>query len=44
VRIPYDSHLEEGAELDLDRLTPVTRTALLELAATVADAFPDPED
>jgi MinD-like ATPase involved in chromosome partitioning or flagellar assembly len=41
VRIPYDSHLEEGAELDLDRLAPATRTALLELAAAAADAFPD---
>ncbi|MDT7697009.1 MAG: hypothetical protein QOI75_6376 [Pseudonocardiales bacterium] len=40
VRIPYDSHLEEGAELDLDRLSPATRVALLELAASVADAFP----
>jgi MinD-like ATPase involved in chromosome partitioning or flagellar assembly len=40
VRIPYDSHLEEGAELDLDRVAPTTRLALLELAASVADAFP----
>jgi MinD-like ATPase involved in chromosome partitioning or flagellar assembly len=40
VKIPFDSHLEEGAELDLDRLSSGTRTALLELAATVADAFP----
>ncbi|WP_245607142.1 MinD/ParA family ATP-binding protein [Pseudonocardia spinosispora] len=39
VRIPYDSHLEEGAELDLDRVSPATRVALLELAAAVADAF-----
>jgi MinD-like ATPase involved in chromosome partitioning or flagellar assembly len=43
VRIPYDSHLEEGAELDLDRLAPTTRLALLELAASVADAFPHSE-
>ena len=43
VRIPYDSHLEEGAELDLDRLSPATRTALLELAASVADVFPRAE-
>jgi MinD-like ATPase involved in chromosome partitioning or flagellar assembly len=40
VRIPYDSHLEEGAELDLDRVSAPTRTALLELAASVADVFP----
>jgi MinD-like ATPase involved in chromosome partitioning or flagellar assembly len=44
VRIPYDSHLEEGAELDLDRLAPSTRTALLELAAAVAAGFPGPPD
>ncbi len=39
VRIPFDAHLEEGAEIDLDRLEPGTRMALLELAANVADAF-----
>ncbi|MFC4001702.1 MinD/ParA family protein [Prauserella oleivorans] len=39
VRIPFDPHLEEGAEIDLDRLEKATRTALLELAATVADGF-----
>jgi MinD-like ATPase involved in chromosome partitioning or flagellar assembly len=39
VRIPFDAHLEEGAEVDLDRLEPGTRLALLELAAAVADAF-----
>jgi MinD-like ATPase involved in chromosome partitioning or flagellar assembly len=38
--IPFDPHLEEGAELELDRLTDSTRLALLELAATVADDFP----
>ncbi|WP_033428495.1 MinD/ParA family ATP-binding protein [Saccharothrix syringae] len=40
VRIPFDSHLEEGAEIELDKLAPATRLALLELAATVADDFP----
>jgi MinD-like ATPase involved in chromosome partitioning or flagellar assembly len=40
VRIPFDPHLEEGAEIELDRLGPDTRLALLELAATVADDFP----
>ena len=40
VRVPFDGHLEEGAEIDLDRLEPGTRTALLELAAAVADGFP----
>jgi MinD-like ATPase involved in chromosome partitioning or flagellar assembly len=39
VRIPFDAHLEEGAEVDLDRLEPTTRLALLDLAATVADVF-----
>lgn len=39
VRIPFDAHLQEGAEVDLDRLEPQTRLALLELAAAVADAF-----
>jgi MinD-like ATPase involved in chromosome partitioning or flagellar assembly len=40
VKIPFDGHLEEGAEIDLDRLNPSTRIALLELAASVADGFP----
>jgi MinD-like ATPase involved in chromosome partitioning or flagellar assembly len=39
-RIPFDPHLEEGAEIELDRLGAPTRLALLELAATVADGFP----
>lgn len=38
--IPFDAHLEEGAEVELERLSTATRTALLELAATVADDFP----
>ncbi|KFZ83012.1 ATPase [Amycolatopsis sp. MJM2582] len=38
-RIPFDPHLEEGAEIELDRLDEDTRLALLELAATVADGF-----
>ncbi|MDQ3403369.1 MAG: AAA family ATPase [Actinomycetota bacterium] len=40
-RIPFDPHLEEGAEIELDRLAPETRLALLEMAATVADDFPN---
>nr|WP_166677849.1 MinD/ParA family protein [Amycolatopsis arida] len=40
-RIPFDPHLEEGAEIELERLHPDTRLALLELAATVADGFPN---
>ncbi|CAN5864119.1 MinD/ParA family protein [soil metagenome] len=38
--VPFDPHLEEGAEIDLERLERETREALLELAAVVADAFP----
>ncbi|MBC2639392.1 MULTISPECIES: MinD/ParA family protein [unclassified Rhodococcus (in: high G+C Gram-positive bacteria)] len=38
--IPFDPHLEEGAEIDLERLRPKTRNALLELAAAVASDFP----
>lgn len=38
-RIPFDPHLEEGAEIELERLTNGTRSALLELAATIADGF-----
>jgi len=40
VRVPFDPHLQEGAEVDLDRLDSRTRLGLLELAAEVADAFP----
>lgn len=40
VKVPFDPHLEEGAEIDLERLEETTRTALLELAAAVADGFP----
>ena len=39
VRMPFDAHLEEGAEIELDKLCSRTRAALLELAATVADDF-----
>ncbi|MEB3370323.1 MinD/ParA family ATP-binding protein [Saccharopolyspora mangrovi] len=39
-RIPFDPHLEEGAEVELDQLAAPTRMALLELAAMVADDFP----
>jgi len=41
VRLPFDEHLEEGAEIALDKLAPETRLALLELAAVVADDFPN---
>jgi MinD-like ATPase involved in chromosome partitioning or flagellar assembly len=38
--VPFDQHLAEGAEIDLDLLAKPTRGALLELAAVVADGFP----
>ena len=40
-QIPFDPHLEEGAEIEMERLDENTRTSLLELAATVADGFPN---
>jgi MinD-like ATPase involved in chromosome partitioning or flagellar assembly len=39
LQVPFDPHLEEGAEIDLDRLKPETREALIELAAVVANGF-----
>ena len=39
-QVPFDPHLEEGAEISLERLKPETREALLELAAVVAEGFP----
>ncbi len=41
VRIPWDSHLETGAETLLDELSPSTRAAYLELAAAIASEFID---
>jgi MinD-like ATPase involved in chromosome partitioning or flagellar assembly len=38
--IPFDPHLEEGAEISLGLLRRGTREALTELAAVVADGFP----
>ncbi|WP_068156123.1 MinD/ParA family ATP-binding protein [Rhodococcus phenolicus] len=38
--LPFDPHLEEGAEVDPDRLQDRTRRALLGLAADVAADFP----
>ena len=37
VRIPYDRHLAEGSRVDLARLKPATRDAVVELAALVVD-------
>ncbi|MGC5009840.1 AAA family ATPase [Streptosporangium sp. DT93] len=43
VRVPYDPHLEEGAEIDLERLQGGTRDAYLRLAASVGDGFAGPQ-
>jgi MinD-like ATPase involved in chromosome partitioning or flagellar assembly len=42
VRVPYDRHLETGAEIVLDELAPATRRAYVQLAAAVADGFRPP--
>ena len=42
VRVPYDPHLEEGAEVELDMLNEETADAYLTLAALVADVFAHP--
>jgi MinD-like ATPase involved in chromosome partitioning or flagellar assembly len=42
VRIPYDPHLEEGAEFELAFLNTETADAYMTLAALVADAFAHP--
>jgi MinD-like ATPase involved in chromosome partitioning or flagellar assembly len=39
VRIPYDPHLEEGAEVELDQLAAATMDAYLVLAAMIGDGF-----
>ena len=39
VRVPYDPHLDEGAEVELSRLNRATVDAYLMLAAEVGDAF-----
>jgi putative peptide zinc metalloprotease protein len=44
VRIPWDSHLESGAETDVEQLSSPTRRAYLELAAAVASGFVDSKE
>jgi putative peptide zinc metalloprotease protein len=41
VRVPWDPHLEVGAEAVVDELRPETRWAYLELAAAIAAGFAD---
>lgn len=43
VRIPWDPHLEAGAESAVEQIKPATRGAYLELTASVADGFQDPK-
>jgi MinD-like ATPase involved in chromosome partitioning or flagellar assembly len=38
--VPYDPHLDEGAEIHLDQMRRETKEALTGLAAVVADGFP----
>jgi hypothetical protein len=42
VRVPFDRHLDTGAEVELERLSTASRRAYLSLAAEVADGFPVP--
>ncbi len=39
VRVPWDPHLEAGAESSIEQLRPATRNSYLQLAAAVADGF-----
>ena len=39
VKVPWDAHLAEGLEVDVDELRPQTRTAYLNLVAAVARSF-----
>jgi MinD-like ATPase involved in chromosome partitioning or flagellar assembly len=39
IRVPFDPHLEAGAETSVEELLPETRSAYLELAASVAEGF-----
>ncbi|MGC5256280.1 AAA family ATPase [Gordonia sp. DT218] len=38
-QVPFDDHLSEGADVDLDLVSKQTRRAFAELAATIADDF-----
>jgi MinD-like ATPase involved in chromosome partitioning or flagellar assembly len=42
VQVPFDRHLETGAEIVYTDLAPATRHAYLEVAAAVADSFRGP--
>lgn len=40
-QIPFDAHLAEGAEVELDLMHKKTRQSFMELAATIAGGFPN---
>ncbi|MGA8544445.1 MAG: MinD/ParA family protein [Mycobacterium sp.] len=40
VNLPFDQHVHEGQEIDLDRLGKRSRRGYLEIAAALADMFP----
>ena len=40
VDLPFDRHLHEGKEIGLDKLSKDSRRCYLELAAALADLFP----
>jgi putative peptide zinc metalloprotease protein len=42
IRVPWDPHLDAGAEVALEQLRPETRQAYLELAAAIAAGFTEP--
>ena len=42
VRVPYDVHLDEGAEVELGGLNTATADAFLTLAAEIGDGFARP--
>jgi MinD-like ATPase involved in chromosome partitioning or flagellar assembly len=42
VKVPYDAHLDEGAEVELGRLNRATADAYLMLAAEIGDGFARP--
>jgi MinD-like ATPase involved in chromosome partitioning or flagellar assembly len=42
IRVPYDPHLEEGAEVELEMISSETADAYLQLAALVGDGFAVP--
>ena len=41
VVLPFDRHIHEGKQIELDRLCKQSRRSYLEMAATLADMFPD---